>query len=34
VLALLNKVASDVLDLTEFLHCEIATSVKSEDAAR
>ncbi|CAN6307779.1 unnamed protein product [Urochloa humidicola] len=33
VLALLNKVASDVLDLTEFLHCEISTSAKSEDAA-
>ena len=34
VLALLNKVASDVLDLTEFLHCEISTSAKSEDAPR
>ncbi|CAL4937898.1 unnamed protein product [Urochloa decumbens] len=33
VLALLNKVASDVLDLTEFLHCEISTSAKSEDAS-
>ncbi|KAF8776086.1 hypothetical protein HU200_003768 [Digitaria exilis] len=33
VLALLNKVASDVLDLTEFLHCKISTSAKSEDAA-
>jgi hypothetical protein len=32
VLALLNKVASDVLDLTEFLHCEISASAKSEDA--
>ncbi|RCV46249.1 hypothetical protein SETIT_9G517300v2 [Setaria italica] len=32
VLALLNKVASDVLDLTEFLHCKISTSAKSEDA--
>ncbi|OEL19652.1 Phosphoinositide phosphatase SAC2, partial [Dichanthelium oligosanthes] len=33
VLALLNKVASDVLELTEFLHCEISTSAKSEDAS-
>ncbi|KAL6867237.1 hypothetical protein ACP4OV_015261 [Aristida adscensionis] len=33
VLALLNKVALDVLDLTEFLHCEITTSAKPEDAA-
>ncbi|CAN6285465.1 unnamed protein product [Urochloa humidicola] len=33
VLALLNKVASDVLDLTEFLHCEISTAAKSEDAS-
>ncbi|CAL4921095.1 unnamed protein product [Urochloa decumbens] len=33
VLALLNKVASDVLDLTEFLHCEISTSAKFEDAS-
>ncbi|CAN6302052.1 unnamed protein product [Urochloa humidicola] len=33
VLALLNKVASDVLDLTEFLHCKISTSAKSEDTA-
>ncbi|KAL5209642.1 hypothetical protein ABZP36_005265 [Zizania latifolia] len=32
VLALLNKVASDVLDRTDFLHCEITTS-KSEDAS-
>uniref|UniRef100_A0A0D9VQB8 SAC domain-containing protein n=1 Tax=Leersia perrieri TaxID=77586 RepID=A0A0D9VQB8_9ORYZ len=32
VLALLNKVASDVLDLTDFLHCEITTP-KSEDAS-
>ncbi|ONL94265.1 Phosphoinositide phosphatase SAC2 [Zea mays] len=31
VLALLSKVASDVLDLTEFLHCEISTSTKSDD---
>jgi len=34
VLALLNKVASDVLDLTEFLHCVIRTSAKSEGAPR
>ncbi|CAN6313839.1 unnamed protein product [Urochloa humidicola] len=33
VLALLNKVALDVLDLTEFLHCEISTSANSEDAS-
>ncbi|XP_062210115.1 phosphoinositide phosphatase SAC2-like [Phragmites australis] len=33
VLALLTKVASDVLDLTEFLHCEITTSTKPEDAS-
>ncbi|KAG8097113.1 hypothetical protein GUJ93_ZPchr0013g35848 [Zizania palustris] len=33
VLALLNEVASDVLDRTDFLHCEITTS-KSEDASR
>ncbi|KAL6649338.1 hypothetical protein ACP70R_013562 [Stipagrostis hirtigluma subsp. patula] len=33
VLALLNKVASDVLDLTEFLHCEITTSANPEDAS-
>ncbi|XP_052147570.1 phosphoinositide phosphatase SAC2 isoform X1 [Oryza glaberrima] len=32
VLSLLNKVASDVLDLTDFLHCEITTS-KYEDAS-
>ncbi|AQK64343.1 Phosphoinositide phosphatase SAC2 [Zea mays] len=31
VLALLSKVASDVLDLTEFLHCEISTSTKFDD---
>ena len=34
VLALLNKVASDVLDLTEFLHCEISTSTKPDDTSR
>ncbi|CAD6209868.1 unnamed protein product [Miscanthus lutarioriparius] len=33
VLALLNKVASDVLDLTEFLHCEISTSTKPDDTS-
>ncbi|KAJ1298510.1 hypothetical protein BS78_01G459200 [Paspalum vaginatum] len=33
VLALLNKVASDVLDLTEFLHCKIITSTNPEDAS-
>ncbi|KAF0891299.1 hypothetical protein E2562_009474 [Oryza meyeriana var. granulata] len=32
VLALLNKVASDVLDLTDFLHCEITTP-KPKDAS-
>ncbi|AQL09239.1 Phosphoinositide phosphatase SAC2 [Zea mays] len=33
VLALLTKVASDVLDLTEFLHCEISTSTKPDDTS-
>ncbi|XP_062216606.1 phosphoinositide phosphatase SAC2-like [Phragmites australis] len=33
VLALLTKVASDVLDLTEFLHCEITASTKPEDVS-
>jgi len=34
VLGLLNKVASDVLELTDLLHCEITTSSKPLDASR
>ncbi|KAK3148197.1 hypothetical protein QOZ80_3BG0291960 [Eleusine coracana subsp. coracana] len=33
VLALLHKVASDVLDLTEFLNCAITRSTEPEDAS-
>uniref|UniRef100_A0ACD5WES0 Uncharacterized protein n=1 Tax=Avena sativa TaxID=4498 RepID=A0ACD5WES0_AVESA len=33
VLSLLNKVASDVLELTDILHCEITTSSKPLDAS-